>query len=368
MGFKKTINKLHLWLGLTSGLLVFIIAITGCIYAFQEEIRNATEPYRFVQAKTAAFVPPSKLRSIAEKTLPGKHLHAILYAKKDQAAKAIFYGKDYYDIIYMDPYSGKILKVSDENAGFFRIVLDGHFYLWLPEEIGQPLVASATLVFFVMVISGIILWWPRNKNARRQRFKIKWNASWKRRNYDLHSAFGFYTCFLALVFAITGLVWGFQWFGKGYYALISGGKSQLDYQEPFSEKGTLSAQSKDALDLVWVKMQQDYPGADWIEIHIPESDSAAIAANANPDAMTYWQTDYRYFDRYTLEEIPVNHMWGRSRDLSGADKLMRMNYDIHVGSVLGIPGKILAFSASLLIASMPVTGFLIWKGRRKKKR
>jgi uncharacterized iron-regulated membrane protein len=66
--------------------------------------------------------------------------------------------------------------------------------------------------------------------------------------------------------------------------------------------------------------------------------------------------------------LPVKHVWGRWRDASGADKLMRMNYDLHVGAVLGLPGKILAFSASLIIASLPVTGFLIWWGRRNKAR
>ncbi len=368
MSFKKITNKLHLWLGLTSGLLVFIIAVTGCIYAFQEEIQNATQPYRFIKLENKAFLPPSVLRPIAEKKLPGKHLHALLYAKDGKATQAIFYGEGYYNIVYINPYSGKVLQVSDENGGFFRFILDGHFYLWLPEKIGQPVVASATLVFFVMVISGIYLWWPRNKNARKQRFKIKWNASWKRRNYDLHGAFGFYTCLLALVFIITGLVWGFQWFSKGYYALISGGKSQVEYVEPLSQKQVLYRKGASSLDRVWEKMLKEYPNADWIEVHPPETKKSCIAANANPDAGTYWKTDYRYFDQYTLEEVSVKHMWGRFDKLSAADKLYRMNYDIHVGSVWGLPGKILAFSASLLIATMPVTGFLIWKGRRKKKK
>ena len=47
--FKKAIGKIHLWLGLSSGIIVFIIAVTGCLYAFQEEIQNITEEYRFVE-------------------------------------------------------------------------------------------------------------------------------------------------------------------------------------------------------------------------------------------------------------------------------------------------------------------------------
>jgi len=55
-------------------------------------------------------------------------------------------------------------------------------------------------------------------------------------------------------------------------------------------------------------------------------------------------------------------------EASGADKLLRMNYDIHTGAILGITGKILAFFASLIAASLPVTGLYIWVGRKKKKR
>ena len=40
------------------------------------------------------------------------------------------------------------------TADFFRIILDGHFYLWLPHHIGQPIAASATLIFVVMMITG----------------------------------------------------------------------------------------------------------------------------------------------------------------------------------------------------------------------
>jgi uncharacterized iron-regulated membrane protein len=53
--------------------------------------------------------------------------------------------------------------------------------------------------------------------------------------------------------------------------------------------------------------------------------------------------------------------------MGNGESISAMNYDIHVGAVLGIPGKILAFLASLIAASLPVTGFYIWWGRRNKK-
>lgn len=363
---KKIFNKIHLWIGLIVGSIIIIIALTGCIYAFQEEIQNLSQDFRFVEKENKAFLAPSEIVKIAQRELPKKELHAIMYKSKSHAVSAIFYGENYYDIIYINPYSGKVLKVNDENSGFFHFILEGHFYLWLPEHIGQPVVAISTLLFLVLIISGIYLWWPRNKNARKQRFKYKMDGSWKRKNYDLHSVTGFYICVFALIFTITGLVWGFQWFSNSYYSLITGGKTMIHYKEPVSSIKYKTNFSKSTLDLVWEKMNRENPNAKWIEVHPPHNKKAVIAANSNPDLGTYWKTDYRYFDQYSMKEIDVKHLYGRFKNLSDGDKLMRMNYDIHVGGVFGLMGKILAFLISLLISTMPISGFLIWKGRKKR--
>jgi uncharacterized iron-regulated membrane protein len=368
--FKKTIRNIHLWLGLSSGIIVFIIAITGCLYAFQEEIQNITEEYRFVGKHDAPFLLPTQLEEIAKNEFPGKQLHAIKYNGKEKSAEAIFYHYEpsYYYIIYLNPYTGKILQKVNMDEGFFRLVLDGHFYLWLPHEIGQTVIASATLIFLLMLITGLILWYPKNKKAAKQRFWFRWKEGlkWKRKNYDLHNITGFYVMSIALIFAVTGLVWGFPWFAYSYYTIIGGEKS-LIYEDPASKKETAIIAAEKPLDKVWMMMQKEYPNAQSIEVHPPETDTASIAANANLDEGTYWKTDYRYFNQYTLKEKEVSHIYGKLKDAKASDKVMRMNYDIHTGAILGLPGKIFAFLISLLIASLPITGFFIWYGRRNKK-
>ena len=350
--------------------MVFIIAITGCIYAFQEEIQNLTQSYRFVENKKSKYLPPSEIGRIANAALPGKHLHSVMYMDSVHAAKAIYFSLEehYYYFVYVDQYSGKVLKVKDEYADFFRFILDGHFYLWLPPEIGQPVVASATLVFFVMLVTGIVLWWPKNRKSADKKFTIRVNAGWRRKNYDLHSVLGFYAAWLGLVLVITGLVWGFTWFRDGVYALTSGGKKFVEYYAPPSETSAAVTDGLPAIDRVWHRMVKEYPNAQAIEVHPPEDSVTSIMANANPDASTYWKIDYRYFDQYTLKELNVDHIWNRFDDSSAADLVMRMNYDIHVGAALGLPGKILAFFVSLTIASLPVTGVVLWVGRKNKSK
>ncbi|WNJ17877.1 PepSY-associated TM helix domain-containing protein [Pontibacter sp. G13] len=369
MTFKQIIGKLHLWLGLSSGLVVFIVAITGCIYAFQEEIQDLTQPYRFVKVQNKAFLPPTELIANADKAVPGEKAHAIQYYGPGRATKVIYYetGESYYHFVYIDPYSGIVQKVHDESFNFFRVVLGGHFYLWLPAQIGQPVVATFTLIFAFLLISGLVLWWPKNKMARKQRFSIKWDARWRRKNYDLHNVLGFYILSIGLVFAITGLVWGFEWFRDGFYAATSGGEAFIPYEAPLSDSTATYALDRPVLDVIYDKLRAEHPSAPAIELHPQESHSSPIAVNINPDPGTYWQLDYRYFDAYTLEELSVDHIWGRYEQADGADLLMRMNYDIHVGAIAGFAGKLLAFFISLIIASLPITGFVIWYGRRKKQ-
>lgn len=68
------------------------------------------------------------------------------------------------------------------------------------------------------------------------------------------------------------------------------------------------------------------------------------------------------FDQFTGELLKTTTF----DEKNAGEKLRAMNYDIHTGTIMGMPGKILAFIASLISASLPVTGFYIWWGRKKK--
>jgi len=369
---KKVLHFLHLWLGIGSGLIVFILAVTGCIYTFQVEIQDATQSFRFVEPQQKPFLSPSEFEKIAKKALPGKKIHSVQYADAKTAAIITYFSfepVEYYYLMYANPYTGEVLETRNMDSDFFRFILMGHYYLWLPPNIGQPIAASATLIFVFMLLSGLVLWWPKNKAAVKQRFKVKWNAQWRRKNYDLHNVLGFYAIPIALIIACTGLIMGFQWFSKSVYWATSGGQSMTDYYEPVSTGKPVAGEKMPVIDFLWKKTMADFPLAQTIEMHYPETPKSPIAAVTNPVAGTFYQADYIYYDQYSLKPIPVTHNFGRyDEKLTLANKIMRMNYDIHVGAIIGLPGKILAFIISFITASLPVTGFIIWWGRRKKSK
>ena len=368
MTFKKLIRNIHLWLGLSSGLVVLILGITGCILAFELEIRSLTESFRNVKVENKAVLPPSELKVIAEKHLTSKKALGIEYPGKDKAAIAAYYDEKEYELLFMNPYSGEVLKHKNMNKDFFRIVLDGHYYLWLPNDIGQPIAASATLIFLVMMISGLILWWPKNKAAKKQRFTIKWSARWRRKNYDLHNVLGFYMTWIAIFLAITGLVFGFQWFAKSLYWITSGGETMVEHTHPLSDT-TKTVSFANMADHLWQEHRIGLKENESIAVYFASipTDPVEIAVNHNPG--TYYNSDYYHYDQYTGKELPATGSYaGKFEDAPLADKIVRMNYDMHVGAILGLPGKILAFFASLIAASLPVTGFYIWMGQKKKRK
>ncbi|MBW8684333.1 PepSY-associated TM helix domain-containing protein [Chitinophaga rhizophila] len=370
MTVKKLIGKVHLWLGFISGLGVFIIAVTGCILAFQQEIESITKPYLHTPSRQGEKpLPPSVLKAIAMKEVTDKQPNGINYPGADKSVSVMFYGAepDYYYQVFMDPYTGKVINVWSEESDFFHFILHGHYYLWLPPKIGQPVTASVTLIFVVMLISGLVLWWPKNKAAARQRFTIKWDAKWRRKNYDLHNVLGFYILAIGLLLATTGLVWGFEWFSKSLYYTTSGGKELPPYAPPLSDTTKLARYTAPE-DQVWEKLYNKAPQGAAINIGYVSGKSDAIAASVNYRPGTYYKMDNYYFDRNTLAILPAEGPYtGEYAKASFGNKLRQMNYDIHVGAIIGLPGKIIVFMASLICASLPVTGIYIWWGRRHKK-
>lgn len=369
---KKIVGKVHLWLGLTSGLVVFVISVTGCILAFEHEFKGMLFPYLRSEVREGKKqLPPSQLMAIAGKHIPDKEPNGVIYAP-GKSVSVMYYGgpPDYYYQVFMDPYSGKVLKVWSEEEDFFHFILHGHFYLWLPPAIGQPVVASATLVFVIMLISGLILWWPRNKSAAKQRFSIKWNARWRRKNYDIHNVLGFYAMIVAMVLALTGLVWGFEWFSNGSYFLTTG-KSLKDIQFPMSDTTGYSktASARLAADKVWAGIQPEVPQTAGIAIYMPQAKTDPLTLFVNHRPGTYYKGDNYAFDQYTLQPLKSDGPYGgKYADASAGDKLRKMNYDIHTGAIWGLAGKILMFCASLICASLPITGVMIWWGRKKKQK
>lgn len=371
--FRNLVRQIHLVLGLVSGLIVFVVAITGCCWVFQEEISGIVSPASKIEQQEKAMILPGQARDVAEQALPGRHIHGVLYGGETEPVEVIFYEEkpEFYQVVYLNPYNGEVLQVEDLLSGFFPFVLEGHLHLWLPETVGTQIVSWATWIFVVMLISGMVLWWPKNKKNRKQRFRFSWKSTtqWRRKNFDLHTVLGFYVSFLALLIAFTGLVMAFDWFEEFVYETVGGEKAVVFHIPENSTKAPSDPElAGAAMDRLFPKLMAEYPQARTVEFHYPPTDSSSIYVEFAYEEGVYYSSDYRFYDQHTLKEVETPSLYDAYEKAGFSDMVIRMNYDIHVGAIAGLPGKILAFIASFTIASLPLSGALIWLGRKKKKR
>ena len=171
---------------------------------------------------------------------------------------------------------------------------------------------------------------------------------------------------LAFVFAFTGSVLAFNWF---YYVVYksAGGDKAPQFIIPENVSASIENDEKTlVLDKLIPMLKKESPSAVSYELHYPHADSTSIYVEVSRQEGVHYSADYRFFDANTLNEIETPSIYGKYKNADFADKVIRMNYDIHIGAIGGLAGKVIAFISSLVIASLPITGILLWYGRKYK--
>jgi uncharacterized iron-regulated membrane protein len=227
--------------------------------------------------------------------------------------------------------------------------------------IGKLITGISTLIFLFILITGIILWWPKTKRILKQRLKIKWNAGWKRINHDMHLVFGFYSAIFLFIFAFTALAWSFEWFNNGIYKVTNSPLKQAP-----SPKSTYVAHAKRiSFDNALAMAKTVYTGAEFYNIAMPKDSAEAVNVTAlNKNAVHEAATDAVYIDQYSGKISSKIEFGERSL---GA-KTRSFFKPIHTGSIWGMPSKILAFVVCLLGVTFPITGVIMWINRTCKKK
>ena len=373
MTIKKTAAIIHLWLGLLTGLIVIASFLPAALFVWEAELTDLYySKYIFTDQTAERPQSLSLLLQKAQENLPSDQKIETVEISPD-ADRAYAFGTsknavtpgwtsfseyDYYKTVYINPYTGQLTGIVDQNTNWIRLLRVMHQQLLLNYEIGHLIVGITTLIMFVLVLTGLVLWWPKNKGALKQRFKIKFNARWRRVNYDFHNVGGFYTHLLILLFAVTGLVWTFDWWTDGIYRMLGNDPDKVFNKVPEPVPHGVAAAFP--LDIVFADMVTKKPSWDVISFYL---DGPKISGTVHYKGNSGWDTWDTH--HYVSKTGQLYHSNVHENKTLGA-KWRNSNYAIHVGNIYGITTKVLATFAALFCASLPVTGFLIWWGKRKK--
>lgn len=377
---RKWAARLHLYLGLPAGLVLFVVALTGAIYALRPEVVGIGRPDLSIVDEGKDLLPPYQLIDGIRSTVyrspadSSNLIYGVTYEGRTQAAQVTAkIGNSRRSILFVNPYTGQLLHTEHSSYDIFRWAMNGHRSLWLPREIGKPIIGWSILAFIIVSLTGLVIWMPRklNKKSLRAVSTIKWGAKRPRLFLDLHNVVGIYTLAFALAIAVTGLTWSFDWWANGYYGLLTGGDTLETWVVPKSDVSR-ATQTGHTDSLLWQSVQRKYPIASdgsSLRFDVPTDEDGVYTVVYNPDGdLRYSRAEYNFYDRYTLQQVAGGGLYGIAQDkLSIGQRIYRMTYDIHSGSIGGWVGRYIAFFVSLALCLLPITGIYLWWRKRKAK-
>ncbi|HVF96425.1 MAG TPA: PepSY-associated TM helix domain-containing protein, partial [Flavisolibacter sp.] len=359
-------RRIHLYLSLTAGLVILIACATGAILVFEKDLQMAFNKSRYyVEVSGTLQLSADSLINRVKESYPLAKVNGIkLYddakrsaevsvafppekeagqqAQKNQkseiskAAKPVAPQRQPGFTVFINPYTGQVLeKYSYRETGFYTVFALHRWLLGGEGSVGKYIVGFATFIFLFILVTGIILWWPRTRKILQQRLRIKWRAGWKRINHDMHLVFGFYSAIFLFLIAFTGLAWSFEWFNNGIYKVTG---SAL--KSPPPPKSTYVAAAKTiSLDKASAVVRALYPSYESVSFSLPKDSTEAVTLTVLPkDAVHESATDAVYLDQYT--GTVLGHLEYGDRSLGA--RVRSTFKPVHTGSIWGTPSKIIA--------------------------
>nr|WP_194719571.1 sulfite reductase flavoprotein subunit alpha [Pseudomonas typographi] len=365
--FKKILFQLHWFFGITAGLILAVMGLTGAAYSFEDEILHALNPEPLkVQPRPEGPLPVTDLVQRVQQQVGKEVAGFTLEVNTDQASQVYFVpapGQRRGESRYVNAYTGQ-LQGNVRGEALFNLILQVHRYLVLG-EVGKQLTAASTLALLFFCLSGLYLRWPRRALDWRAWLALDWAKKGRAFNWSLHSVVGTWCLLFYLVSAITGLTWSYQWFRNGAVALLS---SEAASPPPAKRRDRTSNATPINVDFNAIDQsvhQAAGPHLARYNLRLPAASGGAATVfyllddSAHDRAFSQLQLDpatgeVREHDRYT--------------DKTLGDRLLTSIYAIHTGSYLGLPGRLVIFFASLCMPLFFVTGWLLYLDRRRKKK
>jgi uncharacterized iron-regulated membrane protein len=383
---KTVLLQVHSVIGVTISLILTVIAVTGATMSFEDEIgASLNAGIMQVEPRAAPMLTPdalvARLQAAQDFSQEFRKVSAVTMTSDPAAAVRIRSARNEGESrssVYVDPYDGHVLG-APRGEDFFLTVRQLHSWLLLPGDgkgYGRQVTGVAAIGLIVMLMSGLVLRWPRH--AWSIRIWLKPNLALRGRGFhwSVHSVVGTWVMLIYLVMALTGLWYSFDWYRDGVTWLFSdrtaAPKVEPKSAEPKSAqpRSPPPARAADSapltFDRAWsafLRTQESrYARA---QLTLPSGAGTVIRIRS-------WTRDASHDG--ARDEFRIDAMTGRVNsseiyaDKSIGERTLSNLLDIHRGSLWGWPGKLLFMLAAALMPLIVVTGFILYLSRRQHPR
>jgi len=215
--FRRLLFWLHLAAGVTAGVVVLIMSVTGVLLTYQRQMQwwADTRHFHAAPAPGAERLTASAIVAAALTADPEAAPTTVTLRSDPSAPAAVAFGPK---TIYVNPYTGAAYGegTGAELRAFFAEVVVWHRYLAMSGEsrpTGKAITGAANLVFLFIVLSGMYLWWPRSLTWTQIR-----NVTWfrrglpsKARDFNWHNVLGFWSALPLAIVVYSGVVISYPW-------------------------------------------------------------------------------------------------------------------------------------------------------------
>lgn len=376
---KAALLQVHSIAGLVLALPLALIALTGAIMSFEDEIvdRLNADIMHVAPRETPALMPDELIARLRAAQDIGK-VSAVTLSSDPSSAVRVRFGRDEQGgrpaSLYLDPYDADVLG-SPRGEEFFATVRRLHRWLLVPGDAkgwGRQITGVAALGLIVMLVSGLVLRWPRRATSVKMWLKPNLALSGRGLHRSLHAVIGTWVVAVYLVMTLTGLWYSFDWYKDGVVWLLSRPEVTAAKTQPrMSAKASRSAANSEpaqpiGFDQAWTTLRREQGGRfSKALLTLPAGPGTVIRIRSWPKDSTLDTTrDEFRVDAVTGQVIAAE----RYADKTFGEKIIANLLDIHRGAILGWPGKLVFMIAAALMPLFSVTGILLYLSRRKLRR
>ena len=372
MNLRRLLFWSHLIVGVAVGLGVAFMAATGCILALQPQIIHFAERGIKSNVQTAgeACVAPSSLLLAAQARDGQRATSLELFSDARVPAQVILRGDT---TMLIDACTGKVLgQGASRLRVFFNSVRDLHRWVALNRGEHEGLRAAknaANLGFFFLLLSGLVLWVPRQwraanlKSAMTFRRKLKGRA----REWNLHNIAGFWMAAPLLVISATGSIMAYGW-ANGLLYRAAGTPLPAAVQERQGAKGSLGDLT--LLDPLIARAKLQDPRWHSISLRLPGEKDKNVSFSI--DEGMGGRPQQRGQLVLSIKGAKVVRWEPFDEQPRGRQWRLYARY-LHTGELFGITGQLVALVAALAALALVWTGFSLairrlfsWKKRMAK--
>ena len=188
---------LHLVSGISAGLVILVMSLTGFLLAFERQIKASSDLYP-AQTEHLSPTSPVNLEAILS-TVQGYDRVSpsnLIIRNRPGAAVEVRFGRD--RTLYVDPSTGQVIGQPSMRVGTFLACVERvhrSMGLGMQSAFGRGITGAANLAFLFMIVSGFYLWLPRvySKTSLRNRCWFRKRLHGRARDWHWHSVIGIWT-------------------------------------------------------------------------------------------------------------------------------------------------------------------------------